>query len=198
MKASFLYIHEGFADWEAAFILPELAKSPYKVKTVGASAAPVTSMGALRVSPDCTLADVDPASAAIFILPGGESWLDATAHAGVMALLPRLRAQGVPLAAICGATLALARLGLLEAAAHTSNSADFLKTFVPDYRGAGRYSPALAVADDGIITASGIGAVEFAYEILQTLKIYDDQIARQWFDLFKHGVMPPPDFWTNH
>ncbi len=198
MKTACLYLHDGFADWEAAYILPELNnKSPYKVKTVAASLDPVTSLGGLRVTPDCSLAGLDPASLAILILPGGEDWLDAAANAAVMRLLPSLRERGVPLAAICGATLAFARLGFLDTAAHTSNMPGFLEAFAPAYAGAARYrADALAVADGGIVTASGIGAVEFAYEIIKLLNVYDHETARQWFGLFKNGAPPAPEFWS--
>ena len=198
VKSSCLYLHDGFADWEAAFILPELNnKSPHKVKTVAATLAPVTSMGGLRVTPDTTLDSLDPASVAVFILPGGEDWVDAAANAAVMQLLPRLRERGIPLAAICGATLAFARLGFLDTVAHTSNMPGFLETFAPAYAGGARYrADALAVTDGGIVTASGIGALEFAYEIIKLLNIYNRQTARQWFDLFKSGAVPPPEFWS--
>lgn len=198
MKTSFLYLHEGFADWEAGFILPELkAKSPYAVKTVAATLDPVISMGGLRVLPDYTLDSIDPADVAIFIVPGGEDWFEADANAAAMRLLPRLRERGVPLAAICGATLAFARLGFLDTVLHTSNMPGFIESFVPGYAGASLYrADALAVGDGGIITASGVGAVEFSYEIIKTLQVYDQPTAKQWFDLFKHGVLPPPEFWS--
>jgi hypothetical protein len=48
----------------------------------------------------------------------------------------------------------------------------------------------LAVSDDGVITASGLGNVEFAREIFRLLKIYDENDLRTWYDMFKRGLMP--------
>lgn len=198
VKDVYVYIHKGFADWEPAFVLPELQRdSRYRVKTVAETSAPVVSMGGLRVLPDLVLDDLDPDKAAILILTGGESWLDAASHAPVMGILPRFRERRVLLAAICGATLAPARLGYLDNIRHTSNDQDFLKTFAAAYAGEGNYAGGLAVTDAGIITASGSGAIEFAREILGALGVHDQETLRHWYDLFKNAVMPPPEFWAH-
>ncbi|NPV90971.1 MAG: glutamine amidotransferase [Firmicutes bacterium] len=197
MKTAYFYIHEGFADWEGGFILPRLNKPPFKVKTAAESPMPLTSMGGLRVAPDLILEDVNLDETAVFILPGGNSWMDADANPGVMKLLPRLREREIPIASICAATLAFARLGFLDQVRHTSNGPDFIESIIPGYRGQGLYSDALAVSDQNVITASGIGALEFAYEIMKVLNVCDEKTARQWFDLFKHAVIPPPEFWVN-
>ena len=63
---------------------------------------------------------------------------------------------------------------------------------VPAYRGGGRYVDALAVRDRGLITASGLGAVEFAREIFEELKVFSESDRPAWFHLFKHGRFPEP------
>ena len=74
-KAAYLLAVPGFADWEPAHALAELRRSGgYRVEVVGLDSAPVESMGGLTVEPSRTLADVDPADVAIFILPGGDYW----------------------------------------------------------------------------------------------------------------------------
>jgi hypothetical protein len=65
---------------------------------------------------------------------------------------------------------------------------------VPDYHDEEFYVDELAVADRGLITASGLGAVEFTREILRELKIYDEANLRAWFDMFKHGIPPEGEF----
>lgn len=55
-----------------------------------------------------------------------------------------------------------------------------------------RYSTDLAVTDGTLITASGVGSVEFAREITQYLGVYTDEQAGRWFDLYKHGVWSGP------
>ena len=61
---------------------------------------------------------------------------------------------------------------------------------VPDYRDEAFYVDELAVSDRGIVTASGLGSVEFAREIFRVLKLYDDNDLRTWYDMFKNGLLP--------
>jgi putative intracellular protease/amidase len=107
------------------------------------------------------------------------------------ALLHRLEREGVPIAAICGATLAVARAGLLEDRAHTSNELAYLQR-IPSYRGSNRYVDALAVRDRGLITASGLGPTEFAREIFEELGVFSPEDRRLWSHVFKHGRFPEP------
>ena len=196
IKTIYFYLHDGLADWEAAYVLPELRNSTFTLKTVAEKASAVRTMAGLRILPDAPFSQVGNEDTALLILPGGNSWLEPTAHAGVMRLLPELHRRGVPIAAICAATLAPARLGLLNNIRHTSNGRDFLKS-AGEYRGEALYSNALAVSDGNLITASGVGAVEFAYQILTTLNVYNETKAKQWFELFKNAVSPPNEFWAS-
>src|SRR5262249_49152302 len=106
------------------------------------------------------------------------------------ALLNRLHEKGVPIAAICGATLAIGRAGLLKNRHHTSNAKSYLKAMLPDYNDGDFYVDELAVTDRGVITASGLGSVEFAREILNALNVYNAEVRLEWFNLFKHAIMP--------
>ena len=187
-KRVFIIVFDGFADWEPAYALAELRRwGKYVVTTVGYSTAPVTSMGGLRVLPDCTLGDVRAEDVALFILPGGDVWEGDYPAALLARLLDELAAQQVPIAAICGATLAVARAGLLHGRRHTSNGRDYLEKMIPGYADGDHYVEALAVQDRGVITASGLGAVEFAYEIFALMQVFNEADLRLWFDLFKHG-----------
>ena len=75
--------------------------------------------------------------------------------------------QTVPIAAICAATVAIARLGLLRGRQHTSNGLKYLQLHVPEYHEAQNYVEAPAVRDRGLITASGIADIEFARELFE-------------------------------
>ena len=105
-------------------------------------------------------------------------------------LLPALVSKNVPLAAICGATLEIARTGLTRGVRHTSNGLDYLKSMVPSYKDESTYVDQLAVTDNNLITASGLGNVEFAREILRRLGVYEEADLAAWFDMFKRGVIP--------
>src|SRR6187402_3077280 len=127
-KAVHILLVDGFADWEPAHALAELRRhGKYRVESVGLTSNAVESMGGLRVMPSKTLADVDPAGVAVFILPGGDRWERAPMEPEIEQLLKRLDADGVPIAAICAATLAISRIGLLRGRRHTSNGLEYLR-----------------------------------------------------------------------
>src|SRR5262249_1181231 len=155
-KAYFL-VFDGLADWELAHALCEINKSgKFEVVSVGFSDKPVTTMGGVKITPDITLDEATPAGAGIFMLPGGDMW-ERESHENLKAHLRLLHAEKVPIGAICGATLEMARAGLTRDIRHTSNSKDYLKSIVADYSDEGFYVDELAVTDRNIITASGLG-----------------------------------------
>lgn len=186
-------VFDGFADWEPSYALAELRRSAnYEVVSVGFTAEEVTSMGGLRVRPDRVLADVRAEEVRLLILPGGDMWEreDAYPGAALEALVGEIVGLGQPVAAICGATVAMARAGLLDDRRHTSNMPSYLSELAPSYRGASLYEPALAVRDRGIVTASGLGAVEFAREIFAELGVFTESDRAIWYDMFKTGKVP--------
>ena len=131
-KAVHLLVVEGFADWEPAHAIAELRRhGGYRVESVGLTSEPVRSMGGLTIVPSMTIASVDPSNVAVFILPGGDRWEQAPVEPELEQLLERLDAGGVPIAAICGATVAISRLGLLRGRRHTSNGLAYLRSHVP-------------------------------------------------------------------
>jgi putative intracellular protease/amidase len=191
-KAVHFLVFEGYADWEPALALAELRRSgKLGVVAVGFTKAPITSMGGLQVVPSGVLSNLDLAKACLFLLPGGEVWeQSAYPRAELEHCLRSLEAARVPVAAICSATLALARAGMLDTRAHTSNSLEFLMQNAPEYRGEKLYDSHLAVRDRGVITASGVGHTEFAREILSELKVFSELDRATWFDLYKTGKWP--------
>jgi putative intracellular protease/amidase len=190
-SAVYVLVFEGFADWEPAHALAELRRSgKLEVLSVGFDALAVRSMGGLRVLPDTTLAEVNPAQVRLLIMPGGDQWEGDYPRPELERLLRSLIDRRVPIAAICAATLALGRMGLLDRRRHTSNMADYLPKEVPEYRGQRYYVEALAVREDGIITASGLGSIEFAREIFAELDIMPESDRALWYQVFKHGSLP--------
>jgi putative intracellular protease/amidase len=188
-----ILIFDGFADWEPSYALAELRRSGgHEVVTVGFTGDEVTSMGGLRVRPDRALAHVRAADVQLLILPGGDMWEreDAYPRAQLEALVGELLAANKPVAAICGATVAMARAGLLDDRRHTSNAASYLTEQVPSYRGVELYEPSLAVYDRGVITASGLGPVEFARAIFAEVGVFSESDRALWYEMFKHGKMP--------
>jgi putative intracellular protease/amidase len=190
-KAVHLLVVDGYADWEPAHAVAELRRQGgYTIETVGLTQAPVRSMGGITVLPSKTIADVDPADVAVFILPGGDRWEREPIEPQLASALNGLDAAGVPIAAICGATVAVARLGLLRGRRHTSNGLDYLRAHVPGYGAADHYVDDLAVRDDKLITASGLADVEFAREIFEELGVMSPPNRALWSQVFRTAKMP--------
>ena len=195
MKA-FFYIFEGFADWECAYALAELRTGRYfkagataaRVVTVSDGGGSARSMGGLYVQADMDLRDMEAGAGDILMLPGGEGW-EGERNAAVLNLASRIIEKrqggdaGPCLAAICGATLGLAKAGLLNEIKHTSNAKEYLASAGSAYRGHDRYVDAPAVADGGFVTASGLAALEFAYEIFSMLGVMESGTAAAWLRL---------------
>lgn len=187
-QGAYLLVVPGFADWEPAHAIAELRRSGgYRVEVVGLSDDVVESMGGLPVKPTRTLADIDPADVAVFILPGGERWEREPVDEALVDVLRRLDEAGVPIAAICAATTAIARTGLIRGRRHTSNGLAYLRAQVPDYADEASYVDAPAVRDRGLITASGVADVEFAAEIMAELSILTDEERTMWSEMFRSG-----------
>lgn len=190
MKKVYFLIFDGFSDWEMAYALPEIAKSKkYEIQSVGFNRNPVKSAGELTVVPDLTIDEISAGETALLILPGGEIW-EEKSFESVIDLLKKLNAAQTPIAAICGGTLEAARAGLFHETKHTSNGKAYLQHHVRDYADKDFYADDLAVSEKNLITASGLGAIEFAREILVKLDVYSSAEAKEWFQFFKNAVIP--------
>jgi putative intracellular protease/amidase len=193
-KAVYLLVVDGYADWEPAHAVAELRREgQYRIETVGLSSAPVTSMGGIRVLPSKTVMQVEPTDVAAFILPGGDRWERAPMEPELEHLLTRLDRDGVPIAAICGATVAIARMGLVRGRRHTSNGLEYLRAQVPGYADAASYVDEPAVRDRKLITASGLGDVEFARELFEELAVMSAGDRTMWAQIFRSGKLPAID-----
>ena len=190
-KAVYLLVVEGFADWEPAHAVAELRRhGQYRVEAVGLTPLPVRSMGGITVLPTKTISEVDPADVAAFILPGGDRWENAPVEPALEDLLKRLDASDVPIAAICGATVAISRIGLLRGRRHTSNGLDYLRAHGPGYADGDQYVDAPAVRDQKLITASGLGDVEFARELFEELDVLNARERSVWAEIFRSARLP--------
>ncbi len=48
----------------------------------------------------------------------------------------------------------------------------------------------LAVTGGHLITASGFGGIEFGREVIKLLNLFSEAETVEWFEMFKHGVIP--------
>lgn len=191
-----LLVLDTMADWEPGYAVaginqPTFQANPgrYAVRTVGLTRDPVRTMGGVTILPDLSLDELDPRESAMLILPGGTVWDERELPAPIEKAREFL-AAGVPVAAICGATLGLARAGLLDGRAHTSNAREYLAP-VPGYGGAERYVDAPAVRDGDLITANGIAALDFARRVFERLGLYAPPVLEAWYALYSTGDLAP-------
>ena len=168
-------LSEGYADWETA-LLNAGAREYYNVDTRFATPGgkPVTSAGGLKVTPDMAVEDIDPHAIDALVVSGGTIW--SKPHApDISATLIAARAAGKTVAGICDATLVMAKAGLLDNVAHTSNSTENLASTA--YQGAVHYKDQPnAVVDGKIVTASGTAPVSFMSGVLETLGLRDGNL----------------------
>ena len=187
----YFYIFDGLVDYEAAYALaainnPQFQRAPgsYKVVTVAETSAAITTVGGLKVLPDTTLADASIDGAAMVILPGGAKW-EKGGNMEAVAFAKKLLERGGIVAAICGATLGLAKGGLLDARKHTSNAPEYLAP--SKYKGTDKYADTDAVTDNKVITAGAVNPTGFAREIAKALNLYSEEVTNTWYNLIKTG-----------
>lgn len=181
-RTAHLAVYDTYADWETGHTTAHLAQNGFTVRTVGPTAAPVTSMGGLTVRPDLPLAELSPEDSALLILPGAALWDSGDALAAFARTARSFLDAGVPVAAICGATAGLAREGLLDERTHTSAVSFYLAA--TGYAGGARYTEADAVTDGDLITAGPTEPVAFAREVFARLGVYDEKKLDAWYRLF--------------
>jgi putative intracellular protease/amidase len=166
---------DGFADWETS-LLNAVARGFYGTHTAYATldGMPVVSMGGMKVTPDLALGDLDAAGYDALIVCGGGAW-EQEDPPDIGAALGKAAADGKVVAGICAGSYQLAKAGLLDAAAHTSNSrADLEKT---GYRGTSHYRDAAdAVRDGKLVTAAGVAPVSFMAKVMEALGLRDGNL----------------------
>lgn len=189
-------LYDTLADWELGYATAHIARplwhrdpDRFEVRTVGATTAPVTTMGGMRIIPDLSLDDLTPQDSAMLILAGNDIW-NTGPFTPFADKAQAFLAAGTPVAAICGATGGLALAGLLDARPHTSNAAEFLAS--TGYAGAAHYRDQPVVVDGDLITASSVHPVEFARAVLERLGVFPPGVLESWYKLY--GRQDPAGF----
>lgn len=91
--------------------------------------------------------------------------------------------QGVVVAAICGATVALAKHGILNTRKHTSSDKAFLKMSCSEYLGERLYLNQPVVVDGNLMTATGLAPLEFSYEVFKKTNMMKLETLEAWYKL---------------
>lgn len=175
-----LILTPGFADWEYAFIAGTAA--PYygietRFFTPMQGQGQFRSMGGLAVTVEDGLQQCLNWRPDMVAVIGGTLWEQRNAP-DLNSFLRTARANGAGIAGICGGTLALARAGLLDTVAHTSNGAEFLQDNAAGYHGGALYQASpRAVASEGIITAAGTAPLSFTCAVFAAVGLAPEAIA---------------------
>nr|WP_294493579.1 type 1 glutamine amidotransferase family protein [uncultured Mediterraneibacter sp.] len=162
MKEVLVFIFDGFADWEPAYICAELnaPDTGYTVKTIGFDKKAKVSMGGFHVIPDYSINDY-PSDFSLLILTGGTAWIEQKNN-GILPVVDYAVNKHIPVGAICNAVNFMAENGYLDTIKHSGNTLEFMKTQAPHYKGDNNFLEAQAVSDSNIITANGSATLEFA------------------------------------
>jgi Putative intracellular protease/amidase len=194
MKHAYVYVLDTLADWELGHVTAELNSGQYfkrpggrvPVRTVGASREPLITKGGVTIVPDLTVGEIRPETCAVLLLPGADTWQDPR-HKPILAKTAELLDSGCLVAAICGATAALAEAGLLDSRPHTSNSLEFLTFFCPNYKGASFYRNEPVVDGGNLITTGSAGALLLARQVMKRLDVMSDDALEAWYNYYSTG-----------
>lgn len=190
----YVYVLDTLADWELGFVTSELNSGRFfkkdaprvSLKTVSDSKEPIHTMGGLTIVPDCLIDDIAVKETSALLLPGADTWNDPK-HGAILEKASELLSAGATVCAICGATVALANLGLLDQRQHTSNGAGFLEMFAPGYKGQSFYIDQPSVADHNLITAGTTGGLLWAKQIIECFGVFQADTLEYWYEYFSTG-----------
>ena len=194
MRKVYLYLLNTMADWETGYISAELHSRRFFKKDAeeiifkhaAVSKESIKTMGGLSVVPDCTIDEISADENTVLILPGADSWNEVKSESirEKALIIPE---GGGTVCAICGATAALAKKGVLDKRPHTSNGKGFLEMFVPEYKGSEFFVDEAAVCYNNLITASATGSLLWTKLILQKLNVFKNAALDEWYNYFNTG-----------
>ncbi|MCL1814826.1 MAG: glutamine amidotransferase [Treponema sp.] len=188
----FLYVLDTLADWEIGYLTAEINSGRYlkkniekpKIIKVGKNLSPIKTMGGMEATPDIAVKELKMQKGDLLILPGAEAWLNGN-NDEILNFVRENIEKDITIAAICGATIAMANFGLLDGIKHTSNDLGFLKMVCPNYKGESNYCNQPAASEKNVITASGIAPLEFAYEVFKKTTVMENAVIEAWYNLYK-------------
>ncbi|MCI8964591.1 MAG: glutamine amidotransferase [Eubacterium sp.] len=194
MFTIYVYVLDTLADWELGHVISELNSGRFfkkdaqcvSLKTVSFTKEPIHTMGGLTIIPDCLIEDIIVNKTSVLLLPGADTWNDSK-HGAIIEKAGEFLTLGATVCAICGATAALAGLGLLDNRPHTSNGPGFLEMVSPCYKGQSFYVDKPSVTDNNLITASSTGALLWAKQIIERLGVFETKTLEAWYDYFNTG-----------
>lgn len=194
-KKVLLVLLDEYSDWEGAFLSTALhigivpgREVKYKVHVVAPTLNAVRSFGGFRTSPDYSFENM-PKDYAVLVLIGGNRW-DSPEAELVAPLVQEAMDKGKTIGAICNGASFLCSHGFLNDVKHTGNGLDQFKQWGGEkYTNEAEYVETQAVSDRNIVTANGVGHLEFTREMLLLLKANTPEKIAGWYDFYKNGFV---------
>jgi len=188
----YLYVLNTLADWEISHFIAEINSGRFlkknietpKIIKVGNNLTPIITMGGLEITPDIDVHNINLENGDLIVLPGGNTWQNEE-NKEIINIIHKKLDMNITVAAICGATTALAEIGILDKRKHTSNGKGFLEMMCKNYKGKDFYEDKLVVVDNNLITATGFAPLEFTYEIIKKMNLMGNNTLEAWFNLYK-------------
>lgn len=196
MKQEVLFIIlNDYADWESSFLSTSLksgvmpgSEIKYIPKTVAPTLDEVRTTGGFRTLPDYSFQTM-PTDYAALILIGGMQWNSPEAEQ-VVPLVQDALQRGKIIGAICNAASFMCSHGFLNNVKHTGNTLAQLKLWGGErYTNEAGYEEKQAVSDKNIVTANGIGYLEFTRELLLLLQAETPEKINATYDFYKNGFI---------
>lgn len=196
MKQEVLFIIlNEYADWESSFLSTSLnsgvmpgSEIKYIPKTVAPTMDGVRTTGGFRTLPDYSFQTM-PTDYAALILIGGMQWNSPEAEQ-VVPLVQDALQRGKIIGAICNAASFMCSHGFLNNVKHTGNTLSQLKLWGGErYTNEAGYEEKQAVSDKKIVTANGIGYLEFTRELLLLLQAETPEKINATYDFYKNGFI---------
>ena len=190
MKALAVVILDKFADWEPALLTAGLQSiiGGYTVRWASVDREVKTSMGGLRVEPDMTISEIPSTADAVIVIGAEGSWrtLSAEDSQQLASILRSFKDAGKPVGGICDGAYFLASAGLLDGRRHTANGFEDIKDLA-GYTNPHQYvnTTREAVRDKNLVTASGLGFVDFTFEMLHALGDIPDAAIEQFNQMLR-------------
>lgn len=190
-----LVLLNEYTDWEGAFLSTALhvgvipgSEIKYEVCTVAPTLDAMRSIGGFRTLPDYSF-DNMPRDYAALVLIGGNNWSSPEAEL-VIPLVQEALDNGKVVGAICNGASFMCAHGFLNNVKHTGNGLDQLKQWGGNtYTNAAGYVEVQAVSDGNIVTANGVGHLEFTREMLLLLNANTPEKIAGWYDFYKNGFV---------
>ena len=188
---AYLYVLNTLADWEIGYITAELnsgrfldqTQKPITLLKIGTTLEPITTMGGMMITPEESIDNILFHEGDLLLLLGADTWLE-DANQKIVELVSELLNTNVIVAAICGATIALAKHGILNKRHHTSNGKELLTMMCPEYSGEEYYVSQPAVTDENLITASGLASLDFSYKVFKRTHVMKPDTLEAWYQLY--------------